>query len=101
MKKHYAWWKYIKYIIQKYPERRDEDLTGVAKLEQKAVQDAIGATERVKDGKARLNLIRMVLWDGTHTIEGAALEIPCSRSLAAKWQRAFFEEVARSRALLD
>lgn len=66
-----------------------------------AVDGAVEATEHIENGLARLKVIRMVHWDKTHTLEGAALEIPCSRRAAAYWQREFFEEVARNRGLLD
>lgn len=102
MKKlHYAWWGYIKNIIRVYPVRREVELQGVAQHEQEAVQAAIDATEQMTDGSLRLKVVRLVLWDRTHTLEGAARIIPCSRSWAAKWQRDFFEAVARNRNLLD
>lgn len=66
-----------------------------------SVKKAIDSTERMGNGLARLNVIRMVHWDRTHTLEGAALMIPCSRRTAAYWQREFFEEVAKNRGLLD
>lgn len=101
MKLHYPWWGYIKAIIREYPDRMGKDLSGVAKREYEAVQAAIDATERMNGGEARLRVIRLVHWDGTRTLEGAALMVPCSRRWAAKWQRDFFEEVARSFGLLD
>lgn len=98
-KKHYSWWGYIREIVQKYPERQGLELHGTEQREQEAVQAAIDATERMKNGGSRLKIIRFVLWYGTYTMQGAALQIPCSKSLAAEWQRDFFKEVARNRDL--
>lgn len=100
-KQHYSWWSYIKEIIREYPDMRTASTSGVTAREVDAVSDAVYATERTPAGDARLKVIRMVHWDGTHTLAGAALEIPCSERTAARWQRKFFEEVARNRGLLD
>lgn len=95
------WWGCIRHIVRAYPGRRGMELSGTALADQKAVQAAIEAMERTSNGAARLNVIRMVHWDRTHTLEGAALAIPCGPATAARWQRKFFEEVARNRDLLD
>ena len=100
-KQHYSWWSYIKEIVRDYPEAFALPTSGVAAREVDAVSDAVYATERMDGGEARLKMIRMVHWDRTHTLAGAALEIPCDRATAARWQRKFFEEVARNRGLLD
>lgn len=100
-KPHYSWWAYIKEIVQAYPTRIGVGLSGVAKREFDAVQAAVEATERMSDGQNRLKVIQLTHWDWTHTLEGAALEIPCSRRTAMRWQRLFFEEVARNRDLLN
>lgn len=100
-KQHYPWWGYIKAIIRSYPGKIGVDLSGVARREFEAVQAAVETTERMEGGRNRLKVIRMVHWDRTHQIEGAALSIPCDRATAARWQRRFFEEAARNRDLLD
>lgn len=100
-KQHYSWWSYIKEIIREYPDMRTASTSGVTAREVDAVSDAVYATERMDGGEAQLKVIRMVHWDRTHTLAGAALEIPCDRATAARWQRNFFEEVARNRGLLD
>lgn len=100
-KNHYAWWAYIKAIVQAYPARQDVNLRGVALREYEAVRDAVDATERMTDAVSRMSVIRLVHFERTHTLEGAALTIPCDRATAARWQRRFFEEVARNRNLLD
>lgn len=104
-KKHYPWWGYVRYIIRRYPVLDEnylfQEMCRADSRDWSAVKSAIDHTECTENGLARLKMIRMVHWDRTHTLEGAALSIPCSRSLAAKWQREFFEEVARNRGLLD
>lgn len=103
-KQHYSWWPYIREIVREYPERQKEEsanFSPVKENEWTAVGAALCDTERMVDGQSRLKLIRILHWDRTHTLDGAALAIPCSRRTAAYWQREFFEMVARNRDLLD
>ena len=100
-KRHYKWWGYIKAIIQEYPKVQPSDLSGVALREHEAVKKAVGDTLKLDGGTNRMSVISMVHWKQTHTLEGAALAVPCGYATAARWQRRFFEEVARNRDLLD
>ncbi len=100
-KTHYDWWPYIRGVIRKYPARCGMELHGLPQREQEAVQAAIDATERMVNGKARLKVIQLVHWNRAYTLEGAALSIPCSKATANRWQRAFFEMVARNRDMLE
>lgn len=104
-KRHYPWWGYVRYIVRRYPAldeiHPDQEMSRADFKDWSAVKSAIDYTERTENSLTRLKVIRMVHWDRTHTLEGAALEIPCDRATAARWQRRFFEEVARNRGLLD
>lgn len=66
-----------------------------------AVRAAIETTAHMESGVARMNVIRLGHLDRAHTMEGAALRIPCEKITAYRWQKAFFEEVARNRGFLD
>lgn len=101
MSYHYPWWGYIRDLIRRYPGAAGKELSGVALKGQNAVKAAIEETERMNGGEERMKLIRMVHFDRTHTLDGAAQEIPCNRATAARWQRKFFEDVARARGILD
>lgn len=98
---HYSWWGHVKAIVRAYPGRCGRELYGVASRDQKGVEDAIAVTERMGNGESRLKLIRIVHWDRTHTVEGAMIAIPCSKTTAYRWQKDFFEIVARNRDMLD
>lgn len=101
-KRHYSWWPYIREIVREYHDRYEkENLLGVDLRNREAVMDAIDVTLRMAGGQNRMKLIRLLHWDRTHTLEGAALVIPCSRRTVAYWQREFFETVARNCGLLD
>lgn len=87
--------------MRKYPGNRSSELSGVALRNHEAVKKAVDATLAMDGGADRLKVISMVHWERTRTLEGAALAVPCGRATAARWQREFFENVARSRDLLD
>lgn len=65
-----------------------------------AVKSAIASTERMNNGSSRLKVVQSLHWDRTLTLEGAALLIPCGKSTAARWQKIFFEEVAKKAGYL-
>ncbi|MTQ98636.1 hypothetical protein GMD88_17815 [Pseudoflavonifractor sp. BIOML-A6] len=68
--------------------------------EYEAVRRAIEATERKHDGKVRLDVIRMVCWEQTHTLSGAALAAPMSYRTARRIQSEFAVSVARGLGFL-
>ena len=63
--------------------------------EYEAVSAAIRETERLPNGKARLKIIDLVYWQGTHTLAvlacrwGIAIDVQeiCTSNLYARWQR--------------
>jgi hypothetical protein len=61
-----------------------------------SVKKAIETTERYNNGRSRLMVIDMVLWKATHTLEGAALMIPCNVQTAKAWHGEFIRLVASS-----
>lgn len=69
--------------------------------EYEAVRRAIELTERYHNGRQRLAIIKMVLWDGQYTLEGAALRIPCGIATAKRWHGEFIKAVASCYGFLD
>lgn len=69
--------------------------------EYEAVRKAIEITEQYPNGKQRLAVIRLVLWDRQYTLEGAAMKIPCSESHAKEWHGDFIRLVASNYGMLD
>lgn len=100
-KPRYDWWGYVKAIIRRYNPNDTGELTGVALRENEAVRAAVEQTERYPNGQERLAVIEMVFWKKTHTLEGAALMVPCSIRTAQEWHRQFIRLVARNFGLLD
>ena len=77
------------------------ELPATKQREFEAVRKAIETTERYANGLDRLRIINLVLWKQTHTIEGAALQIPCAWRTAAQWHGEFIRLVARYYGLMD
>ena len=65
------------------------ELPTTEQREFEAVRKAIETTERYANGLDRLRIINLVLWKQTHTIEGAAQQIPCAWRTAAQWHGEF------------
>lgn len=129
----YDWWSYIKGVIRRYPELREQyaelhtqsvtanysgmprsggvsrgtediavrELPTTAQREYEAVKRAIEQTERYSNGRQRLAIIKMVLWDKRYTLEGAALQIPCGIATAWRWHQDFIKQVAKNYGLMD
>ena len=76
-------------------------LSGAALREYEAVAQAIEETERYHNGLDRLAVIDMVLWKRSHTLEGAALMIPCSSATACRWHGEFIKLVAQNRGIFE
>ena len=85
----YGWWGYAKHMIRRYPDAVNEN-------ERAAVEAALAETERMRGGEDRLKIARMVLLKGTHTLAGAALQIPCSERTAQRYHADFIRAVGRN-----
>lgn len=76
-------------MVRRYPVKVNED-------ERIAVEKAIENTKKLVDGTDRLTVIELTYFKKTHTLEGAALKVPCSYDTAKKWHADFIWEVARN-----
>ncbi len=77
------------------------ELPSTAQREYEAVRRAIEITERYKNGRDRLAVVSMVLWKQSHTLEGAALLVPCSIATAWRYHGDFIKQVAKNYGLMD
>lgn len=79
----------MKDMIRRYPDETNDD-------ESRAVSAAVEDTKRLLDGDDRMRVIRMVFFKKTHTLQGAALNVPCSYETAKRWTQQFIRLVAKS-----
>lgn len=67
--------------------------------EQKEYDAVLGAARETMrefwNGEQRLQLIDMVFWNKTHTLQGAALALHINYETAKRWQRDFAQKVAK------
>ena len=122
----YDWWPYVKGMIRRYPELRrtkmSPNLTGmpsahgqtsdpvadaalrelpeINRRELEAVQQAIEETRTLPNGKERLEMVRLVFWKKTHTLEGAAMKCHVSYVTARRWHGEFIKRTAQAFGLL-
>ena len=69
--------------------------------EMDAVARAVEKTKLLKTGADRLKIIDLVFWRRSHTLEGAAMQIPCSYRQARRYHSEFILNVATEFGLLD
>ena len=84
----YGWWGYAKHMIRRYPDRVNEN-------ERAAVAAAIAETGRMYAASDRLKIAKLVLQDGSHTLAGAAMQIPVSERTAQRYHADFIRAVGR------
>lgn len=104
--KHY-WWGYVKGMIRNYPclvkkyGGQPASMLTTEGREYNAVMRAVATTEGYCNGEDRLKIIKLVLWDDSHTVAGAALALPCHEDTASKWHAEFIKLVATNYGLMD
>ena len=79
--------------LRKLPPAKQADYDAVAK--------AIEQTKRLKTGQERLQLIDMVYWKKSHTLDGASYAIGYSYEQAKLYHRDFLRLVGFNRGLED
>ena len=78
------------------------ELPGTRQREYNAVYNAIEQTKKIPwSGELRLQLISLVFWQRSHTLEGAALACNCSYRTARRYHSDFIMAVALFYGLLD
>ena len=70
------------------------ELPEINRREMEAVRQAIAETQAMDTGQERLQMIRCVFWDKTHTLEGAAMKLHLSYATARRWHGEFIKKVA-------
>ena len=76
-------------------------LPPIKQREYDAVDQAIRETQKMPNGKYRLKIIKLVYWTSSMTIEGAAMEIPCSKETAWRYHRDFVRLVGKNYGLTE
>lgn len=72
------------------PEQRQYD----------SVRRAVEKTAKMHDGKPMLELVSMVYWKRSHTVNGAAIALNVSYTTANRWKRMFIYSVAEFYGLI-
>lgn len=77
------------------------ELPEINRRELEAVRQAIEGTRTLPNGEERLEMVRLVFWKRTHTLEGAAMTCHVSYITARRWHGEFIKDVARAFGLLQ
>lgn len=73
--------------LRELPEKQQREVA--------AVRAAIAGTQAMPDGDERMQMVRMVFWDRTHTLDGVAMKLHrCTRTIW-QWHGDFIRAVER------
>ena len=112
----YDWWSYAKGMTRRYPQLKQQAqalgvgadgeavLQGFPRIRMRelaAVQQALDQIGQLHRGPERLQMIRMVYWNRSHTLVGAALRLGISEMTAKRWNGEFLRAVGRAFGLMD
>lgn len=96
----YFWYGMVLTMIKRYPWIKtgtSEKTKGMVRSIEKAIED----TKVLPDGELRIRAIQMIYFDGTHTIDGAAMEIGACRRTIQKWCSEFVVLVGKYDGYMD
>lgn len=86
---------YIREILQSYPEIKNKQIkTAQEQRRVDIVEQALESIGKMKYSNSKLKIIKMVYFDRSHTLYGAALQIPVSERTAQRWNTEVMELIA-------
>lgn len=94
---------YMREILREYPRAKKKppgDRTDKENSLVDIVDRTLSEIERMRDGRHRVELIRLTYFDRSHTLYGAAMTIPVSERQAKKWNNVLMMVMAEKMQLL-
>ena len=94
---------YMREILREYPRAKRKPPGDRTDREDKLidiVERTLSEIEHMRDGRHRVELIRLTYFDRSHTLYGAAMTIPISERQAKKWNNALMMVMAEKMQLL-
>lgn len=94
---------YMREILKEYPKAKRKPPGDRTAREDKLidiVERTLSEIEHMRDGRHRVELIRLTYFDRSHTLYGAAMTIPISERQAKKWNNALMMVMAEKMQLL-
>jgi len=76
------------------------ELPEINRRELEAVRQAIEETRALPNGEERLEMVKLVFWKKTHTLEGVAIKCYISYPTAKRWHKEFILLVGENFGLL-
>lgn len=94
---------YMREILREYPKAKNkppEDRTDRESQLIAVVDRTLSEIERMRDGRHRVELIRLTYFERSHTLYGAAMAIPISERQAKKWNNTLMMVMTEKMKLL-
>lgn len=77
------------------------ELPDINRREMEAVRKAIEETRKMETGEERLRMVRLVFWDKTYTLVGAAKKCNIAYITARRWHGDFIRYVGKAFGFFD
>ena len=93
---------YMREILREYPRAKKKatgDRTSRENRLVEIVDDTLAEIERMRDGRHRVELIRLTYFDRSHTLYGAAMRVSVGIRTAERWNAELMEDVAKKMRL--
>ena len=87
----------MKQIIREYgTHQKAPHKSRLKPFQEMAVLDAVEYTKTLEHGARRLQMVDMVFWSQSHTLDGAALKLYVSKSTVERWHWEFIYQVGKN-----
>ena len=93
---------YMREILREYPRAKKKPTGDRTSRENRLVEivdDTLAEIERMRDGRHRVELIRLTYFDRSHTLYGAAMRVSVGIRTAERWNAELMEDVAKKMRL--
>ena len=81
--------------------RRSGTLRCTRRREYEAVRRALAETALEPNGCWKLELVRLVFWERSRTLDGVAMRVHIGSATAKRWHAAFIYRVAENYGLME
>lgn len=88
------WYGFVLQVVKRYPGIKSEE-TIQAQIFIHAIEKALREQKELKHGEERLKAFKMIYFDKSHNIDGAAQRLYFSRKTVENWCRSFIKMVMK------
>lgn len=89
------WYGVVVKLVQIYPMLDEDDTTEQTIRAKEAIERSLEKTRNMKEGEARIKAVRMIYFDKTHNLDGAAMVLHYHWRTVQNWMNDFIRLVGK------